>query len=309
MPKVGRPKRNETDRRSELLNFARHRGEADAAYALAARRGESLSDLLRRALKQLGGAMTRNMTTKTPEKCPDAFDPRTNETPEQRATHAGGVAAMTPRQVREAIGMIDGQLGRLIPWHASLEQTRQRYLLEAGDGSSNVLALLEDGMRQGGGRPPDPALAGFDVGLPGLRVLRSEIAMLRERRQLLDSQLPSKAATAAARREATAQAAQVETLAHDLDARTTGVLAQLSAAAQDALALTEDTRRMWEANVRLDRFCADEAIDRPDTPHRDAPRVEAATALASLLFAHFSGGKPYPVDESIFRLLQCKAHL
>ncbi len=49
-------------------------------------------------------------------------------------------------------------------------------------------------------------------------------------------------------------------------------------------------------------LCADAAVERPDTPRREAPRVAGSGALSALLAGHFvAGGQPEAVDSMLVR--------
>jgi hypothetical protein len=114
-------------------------------------------------------------------------------------------------------------------------------------------------------------------------------------------QLPSDVETA----ECTAEA---EKLANDIRARaeylatiTATAHAALNEAARLALAVAEESRRLWEDNTALDKLTAAADVARPGTQRADGPTFPIATPLALLLRDHFIDARPAAVDAALRR--------
>ena len=211
---------------------------------------------------------------------------------------------MTPRQLREQIEGIDQRLKALGPWEKQLVAMRRRHLVEDTDNARWAIDIIDNGLRAGQGRPNDPDFAPFDDGLPGLHRTRDTIAGLKERRALLIEQQPSKAQTDAKKKEAGTRAADIRARAEALAASIAPLEAALNETARLALAVAEESHRLWEENSRLDRLAAENDIARPSTPRVEAPTLRTATALSALLGRHFRGGQPYPVDLNAARQMR-----
>jgi hypothetical protein len=210
---------------------------------------------------------------------------------------------MPPRRVREEIESIDRTLGELQPWEKRLTAARKRYVLLA---EPDVVDIIEEGLDQGAGRPADPDLEPFDRRWPGLHATREAIADLKERRALFVEQLPSKAQTVERQREAEALAIEIRKRASDVAGRTASVQAALNETAGLALALAEDTWRLFEDNAALDKLTADADIARAETPRVDAVKLPLAAPLGLILRGHFHGAQPYAVDENAARQIHAE---
>ena len=224
---------------------------------------------------------------------------------EARRSFSKGVAimgkTMTPRDVKVELEAIDRRLKELEPWDQRLTAARNRYVLQD---RRDVVALIEDGLRPGNGRPDDPDLEPFDRRWPGLRETQRTIANLHERRGLLEHQLPSDVKVSATKSDAQTQADTIAQHAQQLDEQTATFRTAVGDLAQLALDVAQGARSLWEENVALDTFCADADLARPDTPRREASRVAVAGPLGQLLAYYFIGGQPCAVDSDLRQAIE-----
>lgn len=208
---------------------------------------------------------------------------------------------MTPRQLREQIEKIDAQLKELESWERKLTTTRRRWMINDSDDARSVVTIIDEGVARGQGRPAALDLPQLGAGWPGLQATRNTIAELKDRRAVLVEELPAKSETQRKTKEAEARAAGIRARAEDLAARTASAEAALNEATHLAVAVAGDTWRLWAENAALDKLTADADITRPDTPRLDAPAIAVAMPLGVVLTAHFTGGRPAPVDENLQR--------
>jgi hypothetical protein len=208
---------------------------------------------------------------------------------------------MTPRELRQQIDATDRRLKELRGWENQLVSMRRRYLVDDSDTARWALAIIDEGLGPGAGRPNDPELAPLDGGKPGLRATRETIAGLAERRALLEHQRPSSVDTAKTAEAARVSADAIVERTTQFDAQTRRLRIALDDLARLALAVATETRQLWEENVGLDALCADGDIARPETPRHDAAAIPAANPTGALLMHHFLGGSPDYVDQDLVR--------
>ena len=172
---------------------------------------------------------------------------------------------------------------------------RQRYVLS---NQRDVVRIVENGLQHGEGRPACADLEPFDQGWPGLREAHDEIAHLRERRELLAKELPSRAETASTVTQAEAKADDIRARAKDLPACARRIETLLNEAARLALPFLEDLSDVWQDNAALDKLAFDHDITRPKTPRPETPSFEMANPLSALL-RYFHGQEPNGVDPEV----------
>jgi hypothetical protein len=202
---------------------------------------------------------------------------------------------MTPRQTREEIEAIDQDLAELEPWEKKLVEMRKHYVLS---NCRDVVTFIENGLQSGQGRPALTDLEPFDQGWPGLREARDEIAHLRERRELLATELPSSADDARSVALADAIAKEIRERAKGLIDRSRNLDALLNEAARLALPLLEEIQRVWDNNKALDKLAFDQDIARPSTPRPATPSLDVALPL-SMLLRYLRGQEPNGVDPEV----------
>lgn len=115
---------------------------------------------------------------------------------------------MKATEIKAELDTIDNRLAELEEWARTLREFRQR---RPAQDDRELMALIEQGPRSGGGLPTDPELSGFADGMDGLYATETEIDRLKDRRQFLEGQLPSPEEVA----EAEAEAAELTTQAQD----------------------------------------------------------------------------------------------
>ncbi len=202
---------------------------------------------------------------------------------------------MKPRQIREEIEAIDQDLAELQPWEKKLVEMRKQYVLS---NRRDVVEIIENGLRGGQGRPACADLDPFDHGWPGLREAHDEIAHLRERRELLAKELPSKVETARSVTQAETTADDIRARAKDLPARARRIETLLNEAARLTLPFLEDLSRVWADNAALDKLAFDHDIPRPTTPRPETPSLDVAVPL-SVLLRYLRGQDPNGVDPEV----------
>ena len=101
---------------------------------------------------------------------------------------------MTTTQIKLEIQNIDAQIPDLELWHDSLDQARKALLINGDDKDRNVLSAIETGLPSGELITiHDPEVRSLLDGWNGrgLRSIEQDLADLRERRELLEGELPS----------------------------------------------------------------------------------------------------------------------
>lgn len=214
---------------------------------------------------------------------------------------------MNVGQIREQIEALDQRLKELKSWEKRLVKTRRQWLIDDSDGARWALDVIDHGVSGGQGRPAALDLPQLDAGWPGLKATRETIAQLTERRATLVEALPSKSEIARKTKEAEARAAAIRVRARKLAKQTAAAEHAIREAAALALAVAEDTRRLWERNIELDKLSANADVARPQAPRPDAPHFRLASPLAALLRGYFCGGQPNAVQSELVRDLRKEA--
>lgn len=209
---------------------------------------------------------------------------------------------MIPRDVRLQVEAVERELDEHRKWRDTIAHKRREFLLQGTDDARQAILEIDHGVR---------AAEGHTVGLPngfagrsGLLRTSQQIVHLEERLAALLAELPSREQREAAQREATALADRINTEHAELGSRAGEVCRAIDETARLALAYTESLWTLFVENTTLDRFCADADIERPSTPRHQAPNVAAASSLASLLMAHFCGGRPAAVPSDLVNFFQ-----
>ncbi len=188
-------------------------------------------------------------------------------------------------QVRQKLADVDRRIATLKPWQETLTKARQRYLLGGDNHSREVVAVIEHGVRSGEGRPADPELEGFDLGLPGLLACEGEMARLRERRALLEGELPSDEQVAEADKEARELAKRAGQASARFAASWAAFVEALTVAEaagrQVVEVRAEGQRASATANDLAAQFGLD--VDVPKVPEPPRDEAELAGLISSLL--------------------------
>jgi hypothetical protein len=202
---------------------------------------------------------------------------------------------MNTHDTRQAMAEIDKAVAVLEGNIATLTAERERALL---DGDAGLVRKIENGFDLSEGIP-----AGVTPGLPGLLRAQTDLSALRERRRLLAAQLPSEAEQQAVVANAKAQAEDIATRTAALDGKMPALHAAAQTLAQVALEVADEQLRVWRDAAALDALCRESGILKPPTPDLTILRLPGARALAVVL-AHFTGGRPAPVDAGVRRELE-----
>ena len=105
-------------------------------------------------------------------------------------------------------------------------------------------------------------------------------------------------------KEAEARATEIRARADALATRIAPLEAALNETARLALAVADESHKLWQENGMLDRLTTDNDIARPSTPRVEAPKLSTAATVAALLSRHFHGAQPYAVDVNVARQIR-----
>ena len=193
---------------------------------------------------------------------------------------------MTGAQIKSEMQKTDARLADLEPERDRLQQARKALLISESDHDRATVSTIEKGLRAGDMitvRSPEARqlLEGWSGS--GLRAIEADIAELRERRGLLEEQLPSAEEVAEAEREAAGLVKQATEQSEQFEQSWSAFMAALAeaeAASRQVVAIRSEAQTaIRELSQLREQYALDVEIPREPRPDPAESKVAGVTGL------------------------------